>query len=264
LYLWLRREFNKENNIKVAALDSEEQIGIDESGHGQKVNTYLDPIEIDVLRQGAEEYQHPYSLICYAVARGWTDGIHEYEKYMVQAAASGNRWACHFLANFYYLVFLGRYPRPVVRPGIAAVRLRGTGQSPHPGVRRKQWQDEGSLYSKLVSYFRPRPSREYRALAMEWYRVAWESGCYASGIRLARIHILDGETEIGEALLDEIECRAADTGNLERIFKTLNLVRSNISSGRVQFPIYHLRVGEEFIPGWVASRHLSVEESEWF
>ncbi|KAL5343660.1 hypothetical protein BJX70DRAFT_117886 [Aspergillus crustosus] len=237
----LHRPMKKGQNEKKVIHDSE---------YSQKmVRAYLDPTDIDVLRLGAEDYQHPFSLIRYAVVRGWTEGIHEYEKYMVQAASSGSRVASYYLANFYYLVYLGRYPRPVARPGTGAAKLEGTGQMPDPGFRLKEQHQEMNHFNRLLSYFRPRPLRDYRGLAMEWYSVGWGMNSIPAALRLSTIHILDSATDIAETLLDEIEAVAKDQGVSEEYAKTIAYLRSNLSSEGVHLSFHNLPLGEELITG---------------
>ncbi|KAL2870807.1 uncharacterized protein BJX67DRAFT_344671 [Aspergillus lucknowensis] len=178
LYLWLRRALKgakKVNSVRHTPV-------------GMLDDTSED--EMSVIRLAAVDYQNPAVLEIYADIMKQQGDFKKYEQYMGQAAAAGNRDAGRKLGNLYYLIFSQRRPRP----GESGVTLDA---SPVAAERPK------GFLATLLSYFGPRPLPEYRGLAMEWYRVAWASGCVRSGLNLAILSRQDGHVQEAEALLDE-------------------------------------------------------------
>ncbi|KAL4887143.1 hypothetical protein BJY04DRAFT_213099 [Aspergillus karnatakaensis] len=249
LYLWLRRALKEESDPKHVA-DINKSVS-DDSGHNrQDMRPCLEPDEIEALRLGAEVYQHPYSLMCYAVVKGWTDGIHEFERYMGQAAAAGSSDACLRLANFYWLIARGHYPKPVARSESGSAKLQGYSEEPDRYELNLTLRNEASFLGKLLSYFRPRSILDYRALAMEWSRVAWEMGNLSAGLNLVVLNIEDGNFEVAERLLDAVDAVAEKRGDAELWSRNTTFLRANFRSGRAQRAARFLNPEIGLIPGW--------------
>ncbi|KAL4790788.1 hypothetical protein BDV19DRAFT_382067 [Aspergillus venezuelensis] len=181
LFLWLERKSANENQTAAGSSENDES-------------------KIDVLRLGAIEYQDVNALRRYAQAMGHTHGIDSYEEYMGQAAAGGDKDACRQLANLYYLIYLGRYPRLGTS---ASKNSRIEGHEAHHLVLEQSRDKEASqgLIGKILSYFGPRPYHEYLSLAEEWYKVAFAKGCARSGDLLAQLYQNKGDIEKAEASL---------------------------------------------------------------
>lgn len=197
LLAWLKRELRKSQIKK-------------KRGRGDKngeANDVLSQEEVDALRLGAVEYQDPISLMHYARYMGEESGIQDYEKYMGQAAAAGDKDACRKLANFYYLISVGKYPQLGTRDA-KSTKLQVTAETTTEDIGLTKVENSKGVLSTLVSYFGPRPLHEYRALAMEWYRVALAQGCFGSGLHLSLLHGQDGNHETAGAVFQEVQERA--------------------------------------------------------
>ncbi|KAL4955979.1 hypothetical protein BDW69DRAFT_159614 [Aspergillus filifer] len=184
LFLWLERESANE----------------DQTAAGSSENNGSN---IDALRLGAIEYQDVNALRRYAQAMGHTHGIDRYEEYMGQAAAGGDKDACRHLANLYYLIYLGRYPRL----GTSASKNSRVEQHEVRLPALEQSRDAESsqgLIGKILSYFGPRPYHEYLSLAEEWYKVAFAKGCVRSGNLLGQMYQHKGDIEKAEATLEQL------------------------------------------------------------
>lgn len=198
LLAWLKRELRKT------------QIKKKNGGRGDRkgdADDVLSQEEVDALRLGAVEYQDPISLVHYARYMGEESGINDYETYMGQAAAAGNKDACRKLANFYYLISVGQYPQLETRDA-KSTKLRTTAETTTEDIDVKEAESAKGALSTLLSYFGPRPRHEYRALAMEWYRVALAQGCFGSGLHLSLLHGQDGNHEAAGAVFQEVEKHA--------------------------------------------------------
>ncbi|KAL4919906.1 hypothetical protein BDW62DRAFT_199324 [Aspergillus aurantiobrunneus] len=196
LLLWLQREEGKQKRQN--------------SNKAIKTEEYT-PDHIAAIRLGAEQYQDPNALIRLAQYEGHTTGVSQYEKYMGQAAASGHRHACRKLANLYYLVSTGHYPRPGTQ-ATNSVKLRKNLSRLEMKVDLEGSRKPKGRLAALLSFFQLRPVHEYRSLAMEWYRVSWAQGCWHSGINLSLLYLQEGNTEEAKNLLQEVEERSAPMG----------------------------------------------------
>lgn len=194
LLAWLKRELRKTQITK-------------ERGRGDRkgeANDVLSQEEVDALRLGAIEYQDPIALVHYARYIGEESGINDYETYMGQAAAAGNKDACRKLANFYYLISVGKYPQLGTRDA-KSTKLQATAETTTEDIDVKETESSKGALSTLLSYFGPRPRHEYRALAMEWYHVALAQGCFGSGLHLSLLHGQDGNHKAAGAVFQEVE-----------------------------------------------------------
>lgn len=198
LLAWLKRELRRA------------QIRGGKRGRGDKkgeANDVLSQEEVDALRLGAVEYQDPIALMQYARYMGEESGIQEYETYMGQAAAAGEKEACRKLANFYYLISVGKYPQLGTRDA-KSTKLQATAEITTEDIDSTETENSKGALSTLLSHFGPRPLHEYRALAMEWYYVALAQDCFGSGLHLSLLHGQDGNHEAARAVFQEVEERA--------------------------------------------------------
>ncbi|KAL2856052.1 hypothetical protein BJY01DRAFT_203754 [Aspergillus pseudoustus] len=180
LYLWLKGASKGITRRKSSGYDLDESLG------------ELSNDEVEVLRRGAVDYLDPVALKLYADVMRQQGNFKKYEEYMGQAAAAGNRDASRKLANLYFLISSRQHPRP----GESAASL---------GAGSKAAEGSKGLLARILSYFGPRPLPEYRALAMEWYRVAWAAGCVRSGLNLVILFRQDGNIEASDAILEEAQ-----------------------------------------------------------
>ncbi|RDW81004.1 uncharacterized protein DSM5745_04561 [Aspergillus mulundensis] len=182
LYLWLLRE-DKKVRVSPAAVN--------------ETNSPYDKDGLMTVRLGAMDYQDPIAMMRFAEHFKALRKMQSYEKLMGRAASAGNKDACRKLANYYYLISVGLESRPGER--------RQTTKSP----KRKDFgiieakQPKG-FFATLLSYFAPRSCREYRLMAIEWYRVAWAENCVRSGLHLACLLSQEGDKETAETILHKI------------------------------------------------------------
>ncbi|KAL3460472.1 hypothetical protein BJX64DRAFT_185764 [Aspergillus heterothallicus] len=211
LYLWLKRASSGTSKGKSNCYGPDEPLeGLSEE-------------EIDVLRRGAVNYLDPVALQLYADLMRQQGDFKKYEEYMGQAAAAGNRDASRKLANLYFLISSQQHPRP----GESVVSLEAGSEA---AERPKGFP------ARILSYFKPRLLSEYRALAMEWYRVAWAAGCVRSGLNLAILFRQDGDIEGSDALLEEAKVMVG--GQLNAAAQVQRLAASLV--GDSQIPLKYL------------------------
>ncbi|KAI9376557.1 hypothetical protein BJX61DRAFT_253198 [Aspergillus egyptiacus] len=165
---------------------------------GGKKEIIWDDEEKRILLIAALEFQDPGALRRYADTMRLSGKWKEYEEYMSKAAAAGNPHACRKLGHYYYLKSIEHasvHPGTVEGDAEVAVTLDPSAKPP---------QEPKGAISKTLSYFRPRPLSEYRALATEFLRLAFANGCAASGVRYSILCLQDGKVEEAEAILNEI------------------------------------------------------------
>ncbi|KAL4943705.1 hypothetical protein BDV06DRAFT_189230 [Aspergillus oleicola] len=220
LYLWLQREKSKQ----------------DWSARGQDPETtdgHLHREDVSALRLGATEYQDPTALRRYAQHMGRTRGIDFYEEYMGQAAAGGDRTACRHLANLYYLIYMGVYPR-LGTSASKNSRLQEVNSRFHETEQLREQESSQGLIGEVFSFFGPRPYHEYLSLAKEWYQVASEKGCFRSGQCLAQIYQQEGEVEKAEATFTKL--LESDTLTNHKTREVMEEQRKRLTLGKMGGP----------------------------
>ncbi|KAL5048306.1 hypothetical protein BDW71DRAFT_178333 [Aspergillus fruticulosus] len=208
LYMWLRREEKKARRGRRT----------DVKGVADTNTDSLDTDEVAAMRLGAIEYQDPNMLMRYAQHCKEQHQMDKYEEHMGRAAASGHKDACRKLGNYYYLVAAGHYPRPGARPAERANK-KGAQEWPRRVMGCEGANNPEGFFAKLFSYFGPRPFREYRSLAMEWWRVGWAQGCGTSGLNLARLLLQDGDKENAERIMEEVQGSPSQPKHLQQVAK---------------------------------------------
>ncbi|KAL5000410.1 hypothetical protein BDV10DRAFT_162725 [Aspergillus recurvatus] len=208
LYMWLRREEKNAGRNRRTDGKSFADTNADS----------LDTDEVAAMRLGAIEYQDPSMLMRYAQHCKERHQMDLYEEHMGKAAASGHKDACRKLGNYYYLVAAGHYPRPGAGPGESANK-KGAQEWPRRVTGWEGSNNPEGFFAKLFSYFGPRPFREYRSLAMEWWRVGWAQGCGTSGLNLARLLLQDGDKENAERIMKEVQNSPSQPKHLQQVAK---------------------------------------------
>ncbi|KAL6234748.1 hypothetical protein BDW75DRAFT_211618 [Aspergillus navahoensis] len=209
LYMWLRREEKKARRDRRT----------DGKGVADTNTDSLDTDEVAAMRLGAIEYQDPSMLIRYAQHCKERHQMDLYEEHMGKAAASGHKDACRKLGNYYYLVAVEHYPRPGARPAERANK-KGAQEWPRRVTGWEGANNPEGFFAKFFSYFGPRPFREYRSLAMEWWRVGWAQGCGTSGLNLARLLLQDGDKENAERIMKEVQGSPSQPKHLQQVAKS--------------------------------------------
>ncbi|PTU24224.1 hypothetical protein P175DRAFT_0497331 [Aspergillus ochraceoroseus IBT 24754] len=185
VYLWLKRaqqNANKNNKGRDASKEKDQEKGKE--------------TEEEIIRVAAVEYQDPTALLRYADLMMQRGDLTMYEECMGKAATAGNPDACRKLGNFYYLTFLRRYPR-LLKNG---KQVPAEPDTP-PGTNTGNPQATSNFFTRLSAVFGPRPLPEYRALALEWYRLGLAHGCPKAGIILS---ILFREDGVDDSTLDKV------------------------------------------------------------
>lgn len=166
----------------------------------------------EAIRVAAMEYQDAEALIEYASLMMNENNLDMYEECMSKAATAGKSNACLFLANFYYLTFLGKYPTrgqrtmqgnnsapesPSEKPAFPDPTPRTT--SLHPIMKKAT-----SAYKWVKSFFRQSMQRwEYRDLASAWYYLAYRHGESRAAFMMALMAREEGDMVDGRVFLDQ-------------------------------------------------------------
>lgn len=159
---------------------------------------------INALRLGASEFQDPGALMLYAQFVGREESINAYEQCISKAATAGDIDACRKLANFYYLISLGKYPR-CGTPAAKNAKLDDLEPSLPLDPGLEDSASSKSFYQRVLSYFQPRSLEDYRSIAKEWYLVGLRGKSLQSGLNLARIYQQEGNFGEAEAILEEVK-----------------------------------------------------------
>ncbi|KAL2829785.1 hypothetical protein BDW59DRAFT_142025 [Aspergillus cavernicola] len=215
LYLWLRRA------IRVDIVQTSDNIRL------RQQNSSMGQDEIEVIRLAALEFQDPEALLRYAGLMGRCGMWDMYEECMGKAAAGGVRNACRKLAHYYYLTSIGQFSRLMEHEAMAESEEMGVNVDMDAGPTEPE-KPEG-LLATVSSYFRPRPTREYRALAIEWYHAALAHGCITSGIQLAILKIQDGNINDARKIFEGLHWQAKTPPNLR---STIQKISEAFDSGR--------------------------------
>lgn len=132
------------------------------------------------IETAAREYQDPQALLTLA-GRHMKDGdLENYEACMSKVASTGNADACRKLANFYYLTYLGRYPR--------------RGEDATQKQQKKNWLS--SIFGRMLS------PDDYLNLAREWYELACTHGSHDAALTMSLLLRLDGKFNLGKQYLE--------------------------------------------------------------
>ena len=133
----------------------------------------------EATRIAALEYNDRNALIEYASIMMSEKKYDKYEESMSKAATLGSKKAILYIANFYYQVYLGRFPTAAnvhasaksqsQDPPPAEVTTNAPTSSDQPGPSSKA-NSLTSVFGWISSFFNqsiPRPA--YRNLALDWY-----------------------------------------------------------------------------------------------
>lgn len=130
----------------------------------------------EMTKIAALQYHDPNALAEYACQMMDENNLDEYEDCMSMAATAGIGKPCLFLANFYYLTYLGQFPTRGERN--AGILKPTTGPPPNltstPDLNKSKLE---RFVTFVSSFFGQSLERgRYRDLAHEWYLLAWQHG----------------------------------------------------------------------------------------
>ncbi|KAJ5293203.1 uncharacterized protein N7443_009156 [Penicillium atrosanguineum] len=156
----------------------------------------------EAIKTAAIEYHDPDALLEYAFMMMNENNLDSYEEAMLKSATSGNGSACFFLANFYYLTYHGKYPTRGERakqyasgqaePSKEMAKTKSSGPA---STSKKQ---SSQLWTWVTSFFGQSMKREeYRALAQDWYQVAYHHGNKRAAFMLGLLCREDGDLADG-------------------------------------------------------------------
>lgn len=135
----------------------------------------------EAIRIAALEYNNPDALAEYASVMMNENNLDMYEECMCKAATAGHEKAAFYMANFYYLTYLGKYPTRGERdsnqnrwPPAWMSRLMGLDKD----KADPNSDSASSLLAKSMTYLasflnRSLPQKDYQRLALHWYILAW-------------------------------------------------------------------------------------------
>lgn len=146
----------------------------------------------NAIRTAALEYNDPTALVEYASLMMNQNNLEKYEECMSKAATAGNREACLYLANFYYLTHQGVYPTRGEQNPTKANPNPAANWKPievnskveiDPIAKLSSWQ---SIIKMVKNSFNRSMSRaDYHRLAYEWYCLANRHGESRAGFMCA-------------------------------------------------------------------------------
>ncbi|KAJ5584179.1 uncharacterized protein N7459_003979 [Penicillium hispanicum] len=165
------------------------------------------------IRTAASEYNDPEALVELASLMMSENNLTLYEDNMSKAAAAGNPKACLFLANFYYLIFHGKYPtreetaRHAKNPNLAP-RLESK-KGPEEG-KRELTNFVDDCIDFMHSYWRrvfkgTLKQSDYRQLARDWYYLAYVHGEKRAAFMVALLSREEGNEFDGTYFLAQAE-----------------------------------------------------------
>ncbi|KAJ6032651.1 hypothetical protein N7540_003383 [Penicillium herquei] len=163
------------------------------------------------LQVAATQYNDVQALLDYACLMMSQDKLDVYEECMSKAATAGNPKACLYLANYYYLTYMGRYP--------THGEQKPTRNNPDPVAN---WEpitpSEDSKATELTTWglkyylshfknlFRASMSRsEYYTLSRDWYQLAYHHGEYRAAFMAALIDRELGLLHNGRIFLEQAQ-----------------------------------------------------------
>ncbi|KAL3475613.1 hypothetical protein BJX99DRAFT_155547 [Aspergillus californicus] len=178
-----------------------------------------DDLKIEAIRNAAENFEDPSALFQYAGIMKKRGNWEEYEKCMGKAAAAGDVRACRKIANYYYLIFIGKHPNKTMyakmeedEPQLEERDLIADANvDPNTEASSPKEQSTG-FFRKIKYYFGPRPAAEYRALAMEWYRTAAAHGDGGSAMQLGTLLLQDGNVDEALEIINKAEAESSEPG----------------------------------------------------
>lgn len=175
----------------------------------------------EALRVAALQYQDADALIEYASLMMNANNLDMYEECMSKAATAGNGKACLFLANFYYLTYLGKYPTRGERtiqannsvpetppPNAFPTKTKSKSQDPEVSTTPSNpiMDVARFTYKWVSSFFNQSMQRsEYRKLANDWYYLAYRHGEPRAAFMMALLARENGEMAIGRVFLDQAQ-----------------------------------------------------------
>lgn len=174
----------------------------------------------EAIRVAAMEYQDADALVEYASVMMNENNLDMYEECMSKAATAGKSNACLFLANFYYLTFLGQYPtrgeramqgtNPAPESPPKTARGKSDSESPDPAPSTTSPNPilnvATSAYKWVSSFFnQSMPRRQYRDLASAWYNLAYCHGESRATFMMALLAREDGDLADGRVFLDQAQ-----------------------------------------------------------
>ncbi|KAJ5726682.1 uncharacterized protein N7483_008039 [Penicillium malachiteum] len=180
---------------------------------GQKLDSQAHRDAADkALAIAATQYNDVQALLDYACLMMSQDKLDVYEECMSKAATAGNPKACLYLANYYYLTYMGRYP--------TQAEQRPTRDNPHPVAN---WEpispsEESNKPTELTTWglkyylsyfknlFRASMSRsEYYTLSRDWYQLAYHHGEHRAAFMAALIDRELGLMHNGRMFLEQAQ-----------------------------------------------------------
>lgn len=164
----------------------------------------------EAIKTAAIEYHDPDALMEYAFMMMNEKNLDMYEEAMTKAATAGNGKACFFLANFYYLTFHGKYltrgerAKEYASGGALLSNENTKAKSSTPtSVSEKQ---VSPLWTWVTSFFGQSMKREeYRALAKDWYQLAFAHGNKRAAFMMALLLREDDDLVEGFKYLEDAE-----------------------------------------------------------
>lgn len=147
------------------------------------------------VRRAAVEFQDPKALVVHAGRLMERGDLEMYEECLCKAATAAHPDACRKLANFYFLIIIGRYPR------------RGEKDTVQQQQQQQQEHQEQTASSTVLSwlscfYNRSLPLDDYYKLAREWYELACAHGNSDAALTFALLLREEGNVELGRHYLD--------------------------------------------------------------
>lgn len=159
----------------------------------------------EAIKIAATQYQDPDALVEYASMMMNENNLDLYEEYMSKAATAGKANACFFLANFYYLTFHGRYPTRGERADRPASQ-EAESSKPEAKPSASPEKDASPVWAWITSFFGQSLKREeYRALAKDWYYLAYHHGNKRASLMMALMAREDGDTANGLIFLEQAQ-----------------------------------------------------------
>ncbi|KAJ5738013.1 hypothetical protein N7493_001168 [Penicillium malachiteum] len=145
------------------------------------------------LQIAAMQYNDVQALLDYACLMMSEHKLDVYEECMSKAATAGNAKACLYLANYYYLTYMGRYPtqgeqKPTRdNPDPVATWKPITPSEASKATELTTWGPKYyfSIFKKMFRTSMSRP--EYYTLARDWYQLAYHHGEHRAAFMAALI-----------------------------------------------------------------------------
>lgn len=151
------------------------------------------------LATAAMKYNDKEALLEYAGLMMTKSNLDLYEECMSKAATAGSPKACLFLANYYYLTYMGRYPTHGERKAVNfdAKTWKYTPPSNPQSESKGPWASLKKMFG--ISMTRP----EYYDLAKGWYQLAYSHGEHRAAFMCALLEREAGKLNEGRVFLEQ-------------------------------------------------------------